>query len=296
MRLGVDLGGTKIEIVALSADGSEVVRRRVGTPANDYAATVGALTSLVLEVEEELGGRGSVGIGSPGAIVPSSGLLRNSNSTVLNGRPLKRDIERALDREVRIANDANCFALSEAVDGAGARAQIVFGVILGTGVGAGITVNRQILTGHNAVAGEWGHNPLPWSETGERPGPVCYCGKRGCIETFVSGPALAQEFGQRTGRNLTPGEIALAAARADPQALAMLALWENRLARGLAHVVNILDPDAIVLGGGLSNIDRLYENVPALIGRYVISQPVNVPLLRAAHGDSSGVRGAAWLW
>jgi fructokinase len=296
MRLGVDLGGTKIEIVALSADGSEVVRRRVGTPANDYAATVGALTSLVLEVEEELGGRGSVGIGSPGAIVPSSGLLRNSNSTVLNGRPLKRDIERALDREVRIANDANCFALSEAVDGAGARAQIVFGVILGTGVGAGITVNQQILTGHNAVAGEWGHNPLPWSETGERPGPVCYCGKRGCIETFVSGPALAQEFGQRTGRNLTPGAIALAAARADPQALAMLALWENRLARGLAHVVNILDPDAIVLGGGLSNIDRLYENVPALIGRYVISQPINVPLLRAAHGDSSGVRGAAWLW
>jgi fructokinase len=296
LRIGVDLGGTKIEIVALSAEGSEVVRRRVATPAGDYDGTVAAVASLVASVEAEIGERATVGVGSPGAIVPSTGLLRNSNSVVLNGRALKRDIESALRREIRLANDANCFALSEAVDGAGADAGVVFGVILGTGVGAGIVVDRKVLPGHNNVAGEWGHNPLPWPIAGELPGPHCYCGKRGCIETFLSGPGFAADFAKRTGRELTAMEIATAAERGDGEARDALVAYEDRLARGLAHVINLLDPDVIVLGGGLSNVTRLYENVPALIQRYAISTPVDVRLVPAARGDSSGVRGAAWLW
>jgi fructokinase len=296
VRIGVDLGGTKIEIVALSADGSEVVRRRSATPAGDYGGTVAAVASLVSSVEEEVGQRATVGVGSPGAIVPSTGLLRNSNSVVLNGTPLQRDIESALRREIRIANDANCFALSEAVDGAGAGESVVFGVILGTGVGGGIVVGRKVLPGRNNVAGEWGHNPLPWADAAEQPGPRCYCGKRGCIETFLSGPGFAADFTKRTGRERSAIEIATAGERGDREACDALAAYEDRLARGLAHVVNLIDPGIIVLGGGLSNIARLYENVPELIQRYTISAPVDVRLVPAAHGDSSGVRGAAWLW
>ena len=264
MRIGVDLGGTKIEIVA--------------------------------SVEAQTGQRATVGVGSPGAIVPSTGLLRNSNSVALNGKPLKRDLESALCREIRIANDANCFALSEAVDGAGTRESVVFGVILGTGVGGGIVVRQKVLSGRNNVAGEWGHNPLPWPHAGELPGPPCYCGKRGCIETFLSGPGFAADFAKRTGRELTAIEIVTAAEDGDNEARHTLAVYEDRLARGLAHVVNLLDPGVIVLGGGLSNIARLYDGVPALIQRYAISAPIEVRLVPAAHGDSSGVRGAAWLW
>jgi fructokinase len=296
LRIGVDLGGTKIEIVALSVDRSEIARRRIATPAGDYDGTVAAVAALVRSVEADTGQRATVGIGSPGAIVPTTGLLRNSNSVVLNGKPLKRDIESALGREIRIANDANCFALSEAVDGAGAAASVVFGVILGTGVGGGIVVGRKVVAGHNNIAGEWGHNPLPWPHPGELPGPPCYCRKRGCIETFLSGPGFAADFAKRTGHELAAREIAAAAARGDGEARNALTVYEDRLARGLAHVVNLLDPDVIVLGGGLSNIARLYDNVPALIARYAISTPVDVRLVKAAHGDSSGVRGAAWLW
>ena len=292
----MDLGGTKIEIVALSVDGSEILRRRIATPAGDYVGTVAAVASLVASVEAETGQRATVGVGSPGALVPSTGLLRNSNSVVLNGRPLKGDIESALRREIRIANDANCFALSEAVDGAGAGAGVVFGVILGTGVGGGIVVDRKVLPGHNNVAGEWGHNALPWPNAGELPGAHCYCGKRGCIETFLSGPGFAADFAKRTGRELTAMEIATAAERGDGEARDALTAYEDRLARGLAQVVNLLDPDVIVLGGGLSNIARLYDNVPALVQRYAISTPIDVRLVPAARGDSSGVRGAAWLW
>jgi fructokinase len=296
LRIGVDLGGTKIEIVALSVDGSEIVRRRIATPAGDYDGTVGAVASLVASVEAETGQRATVGVASPGAIDPSTGLLRNSNSVVLNGRSLKRDIESVLCREIRIANDANCFALSEAVDGAGAGESVVFGVILGTGVGGGIVVGGKVVPGRNNIAGEWGHNPLPWPHAGELPGRPCYCGKHGCIETFLSGPGFAAAFTKRTGRELTAIEIATAAERGDGEARDALGAYEDRLARGLAHVVNLLDPGVIVLGGGLSNIALLYDNVPALIQRYAISTPVDVRLVPAARGDSSGVRGAAWLW
>jgi fructokinase len=275
LRIGVDLGGTKIEIVALSVDGSEIVRRRIATPAGDYDGTVAAVASLVASVEAETGERATVGVGSPGAIVPGTGLLRNSNSVVLNGKPLKRDIESALHREIRIANDANCFALSEAVDGAGAGASVVFGVILGTGVGGGIVAGREVVPGHNNIAGEWGHNPLPWPRAGELPGAHCYCGKRGCIETFLSGPGFAADFTRRTGRELTAMEVATAAERGDGESRDALTVYEDR---------------------GLSNIARLYDNVPPLIQRYVISTPVDVRLVPAARGDSSGVRGAAWLW
>jgi fructokinase len=295
VKLGVDLGGTKIEGVALDANGAELVRRRVPTPVDDYEATLDTVQRLVTEVERELGRRGAIGIGTPGAIDARSGLLKNSNSTVLNGQPLRRDLERRLDREIIMANDANCFALSEAIDGAGTDAGAVFGVILGTGVGGGIVIRRCVITGRNSIAGEWGHNALPWSMPHERPGPPCYCGKRGCIETFLSGPALAKDFAARTGRTMTAAEIATAAALNDADALAAITAYENRLARGLASVVNVLDPDVIVLGGGLSNIARLYDNVPRLMESYVFSKPVDLRIVPARHGDSSGVRGAAWL-
>lgn len=296
MKIGVDLGGTKIEIVALADTGAELIRRRVATPAGDYDAIVNAIGDLVCGVESELGQEGTVGVGTPGAIDASTGLLKNSNSTVLNGKPLSRDIEARLAREIRIANDANCLALSEATDGAGAAFDVVFAAILGTGVGGGIAIHRRIIAGRNNIAGEWGHNPLPWPASGEEPGPRCYCGKRGCIETFLSGPAFAGEFRAATGRRLPPHEIAGAASSVDAEAVAALSRYEDRLARALAHVVNILDPDVIVLGGGLSNISRLYENVPCLMLRHVFSRPANVRVVRAAHGDSSGVRGAAWLY
>jgi fructokinase len=296
LRIGVDLGGTKIEIVALARDGAQLFRRRVPTPVGDYRATLDAIEALVASAESACGRSGTVGVGSPGAISPGTGLLKNSNSTVLNGKPLDADIAHRLSRSIKLANDANCLALSESVDGAGAGFRTVFGVILGTGVGGGIAIGRRVLEGRNNIAGEWGHNPLPWSHPGEGPGPPCYCGKRGCLETFLSGPALAAEFHVATRRALNAREIAAAAEAGDLQAAAALSIYEDRLARGLAHVVNVLDPDAIVIGGGLSNISRFYANLPALMAQYVFSEPVSLTIVPALHGDSSGVRGAAWLW
>ncbi len=296
MRIGIDLGGTKIEIVALAGDGSQLVRRRIPTPAGDYEATISAIAKLVFDVETESGRSATIGIGTPGAIHPATGLLQNSNSVVLNGKPLARDIAQRLGREIRMANDANCLALSEAIDGAGAGARVVFAVILGTGVGGGIAVDRRIVDGRNRIAGEWGHNPLPWMTADEAPGPVCYCGKRGCIEAFLCGPALAMEFERMAGRAITAREIAEAAGCGDPRAAAALAAYEDRLARGLAHVANILDPDVFVVGGGLSNVARLFANVPRLMQRYVFSNQAGVTILPALHGDSSGVRGAARLY
>jgi fructokinase len=296
MRIGIDLGGTKIEAIALGDDGGELFRRRVPTPAGSYPATLKAIGDLVSAIEEALGHQGSVGIGTPGAISPRTGFIKNSNSVVLNGRPLDRDLAATLARAVRLENDANCFALSEAVDGAAREASVVFGVIIGTGVGAGIVSDKHVISGRNRIAGEWGHNPLPWPRAEELPGPPCYCGKTGCIETFLSGAGLAREFRLRTGKDLTANDISSAANAGDADALAVMASYEDRLARGLAHVINIVDPDVIVLGGGLSNIERLYRNVPSLIQRYVFSDGVETPVVRALHGDSSGVRGAAWLW
>jgi fructokinase len=295
MRIGIDLGGTKIEAIALGDDGKERARRRVPTP-RDYEATLAAIPALVAEVEKETGSRGSVGIGMPGTISPATGLVKNANSVWLNGRRLAEDLTARLGRPLRFSNDANCFALSEAVDGAAAAARVVFGVIVGTGTGGGVVVDRRVLSGPNAVAGEWGHNPLPWPNDAERPGPACYCGKTGCIETFLSGPGLARDHAGACGRDLSPEEIVAAARRGDAEAEAALVRYEDRMARGLATVIDIVDPDAIVLGGGLSNLERLYANVPRLWARYVFSDRVDTPLLRPVHGDSSGVRGAAWLW
>lgn len=295
-RLGIDLGGSKIEIAAYAADGSELLRRRIATPQGDYAATVTAVAGLVEAAEAELGAAGTVGIGIPGAESRVSGLIKNANSTCLIGQPLREDLQARLQREVRLANDANCFALSEAVDGAAAGAEVVFGVILGTGCGAGVVVHGRVLQGANAIAGEWGHNPLPWPTDAERPGPACYCGKHGCIETWLSGPGLARDHLACGGAPLAADAIAAAAAAGDVQAQASLARHEERLARSLAHVINVLDPEVIVLGGGLSKLGHLYENVPRLWGRYVFSDHVATRLLPPRHGDSGGVRGAAWLW
>jgi len=301
MRIGIDLGGTKIEGIAL--DGShEVARTRVETPRDDYAATVHAIASVVAELERTAGTRGTVGVGIPGTLSPASGLVKNANSTWLIGQPLGHDLEHALAREVRIANDANCFAVSEATDGAAAGAEVVFGVIVGTGTGAGITVHGRVLTGPNGIAGEWGHNPLPWATGDESPGPPCYCGKHGCVETFLSGPALTREHERRTGRHLPAVEIATRAESGDAAAIDTMTCYEQRMAKALAAIINVLDPDVIVLGGGLSNIERLYTNVPRLWGANVLAAGDDADtrprtrLLRAAHGDSSGVRGAAWLW
>jgi len=284
LRIGVDLGGSKIEAVALAPDGRETLRKRVLTPRGDYAGTLAAVTSLVAEI-----GPGNVGVGMPGTLSRLTGLVKNANSTWLIGRPLKEDLERALARPVRLENDANCFALSEAIDGAGAGARGVFGVILGTGVGGGIVVERQLLVGRNAIAGEWGHNPLPLPGPKDLPLPRCYCGRAGCIETYLSGPGLEREHRSLTGEERSAREVALA----DGEAMQR---YVERLARALAGVVNVLDPDVIVLGGGLSNIDRLYRDVPQLWTRYIFSDHVTTRLLRNVHGDSSGVRGAAWLW
>jgi fructokinase len=295
MRLGIDLGGTKIEIIALDNGGRELLRRRVPTPPGDYAATLQAIAHLVRDAEAELGMRGRLGIGTPGALSRATGLLKNSNSVHLNGQPILHDLEALLQRKVRIANDANCFALSEATDGAAAGAPVVFGVIIGTGTGAGIVVNGFVLTGINGIAGEWGHNPLPWPTAEELPGPECYCGRRGCIETFLSGPGLMSQHHSRFGVHLNPDEIVAKALAGDAACEQSLQDYEHRLARSLAHVINILDPDVIVLGGGMSNMHRLYNNVPALWGRWVFSDRVDTRLLRNKFGDSSGVRGAAWL-
>ncbi|TXH75374.1 ROK family protein [Thiobacillus sp.] len=324
LRFGVDLGGTKIELIALDESGREILRRRVPTPQHDYPATLAAVVALVQSAEAELDHTARVGVGTPGAISPASGRMKNCNSTCLNGQPLKEDIERALNREIRLANDADCFALSESMDGAAAGANTVFGVILGTGVGGGVVVRGQLVRGPNAIAGEWGHSPLPYFQfacapsdrepTGTHPAtgeaihhpwpspreleaaPACYCGKKGCIETWLSGPGFAADHVRYGGEDLPAHEIAQLAAAGYGPCSATLARYEERLARALASVINLIDPDVIVLGGGMSNIARLYETVPKLWRRYVFSDRVDTRLVPPTFGDSSGVRGAAWLW
>jgi fructokinase len=293
LRLGIDLGGTKIEIAALAPDGAELLRRRVPTPRGDYQGTLTAICGLVLQAERELGQQGSLGIGIPGAESQLTGLIKNANSTWLIGRPLKQDLQSLLRREVRLANDANCFALSEASDGAAAGYAVVFGVILGTGVGGGIVAHGRVIAGANAIAGEWGHNRLP----GDEPEwPRCYCGRSGCVETFLSGPAMARDHAQSGAELMQPAEIAARAASGDRACEATLRRYEARFARALAVVINILDPDAIVLGGGLSNLERLYTNVPKLWLAHAFSDQLTTRFLKSRHGDASGVRGAAWLW
>ena len=296
MRIGIDLGGTKIEGIALAADGRELARVRVATPAGDYGATVAAVADMVAGLERAAGPAHSVGVGIPGTVSPATGLVKNANSTWIIGKALDRDLAAALGRPVRLANDANCFAVSEAVDGAAAGAHVVFGVILGTGAGGGIVIDGRPLTGANAIAGEWGHNPLPWPTDAERPGPRCYCGKHGCIETFVSGRGLEHDFRAASSIDLAAKSIVERASDEDPEAKTALTRYEDRLARALAGVVNILDPDVIVLGGGMSNVDRLYDTVPRLWRNWVFSDRADTPLRRNVHGDSGGVRGAAWLW
>lgn len=293
MRIGIDIGGTKIEGIALDSAGHTLFRERIPTPAGDYRGTVAAVRALVDRIEGNTNNTGSVGIGIPGAISPATGVVKNANSTCLIGQPLDRDLADALGREIRIANDADCFALSEATDGAGAAYPSVFGVILGTGVGGGIVIDGRQLSGPNAIAGEWGHNPMPGAGTEAR---ICYCGRTGCIETYLSGPALTADHFAATGQNMSPPDIAAAADRRDPDAETTMTRYETRLARALATVINIVDPAAVVLGGGLSGIGRLYRNVPELLPAYVFSDSVKTALLPPEHGDSSGVRGAAWLW
>jgi fructokinase len=296
MRIGIDLGGTKIEGIALDEAGATLARRRVATPRHDYEGTVEAMAALARSLEQEAGGRGTVGVGMPGALSPASGLVKNANSTWLIGRPLDRDLSSRLARPVRLANDANCFALSEAVDGGAAGARVVFGVIVGTGTGGGVVVERRVLTGPNAIAGEWGHNPLPWPRAEEWPGPTCYCGKTGCVECFLSGPGLARDYREATGQAVETPEIARRAQAGEAAAAAALERYEDRMARALAVVLNILDPDAVVLGGGMSQVERLYRNVPRLWQQWAFSDRVDTRLVPPVHGDASGVRGAAWLW
>ena len=296
MRIGIDLGGTKIEIIALSQAGEILARERRPTPMGDYDATVAAISELVAGVEAQCGRTGTVGVGIPGAADPATGLVKNANSVWLIGRPFERDLAQSLGRPVRIANDANCFTLSEATDGAAAGAAVVFGAILGTGVGGGIAVDGSTITGVNAIAGEWGHNPLPWPAAGETPGPDCYCGRHGCIETFLSGPGFARHHRMATGETCDPADIVRRAAAGDGPAKATLTVYAGRLARALAAVINMIDPEFIVLGGGLSNLADLYETVPKLWRPYVFSEAVATKLVPPKYGDSSGVRGAAWLW
>jgi fructokinase len=296
MRIGIDLGGTKIEALALDRDGQELVRYRIDTPREDYPATLLAMAGLVRRIEQETGSTATVGAGIPGTISSQTGLVKNANSTWLNGQPLARDLSAELAREVRVANDANCLAVSEATDGAAAGARLVFGVILGTGCGGGLAIDGMIHNGPNGVAGEWGHNPLPWPTPQEQPGPACYCGKRSCIETWVSGTGLARDFEEVTGRAMTAREIVAGLGAGDVDAVHAVERFEDRLARGLAHVINVLDPDVLVFGGGLSKVERIYANVAERLPRYVFGGEVTTALLPARYGDSSGVRGAAWLW
>lgn len=296
MRIGIDLGGTKIEALAINREGVELARHRIDTPRDDYNATIGAMVGLVHLLEQKTGLVGTVGAGIPGSISSKTGLVKNANSTWLNGRPLNRDFETALGREVRIANDANCLAVSEATDGAAAGKGVVFGVILGTGCGGGVAVNGHVHNGPNGVAGEWGHNPLPWQRPEENPGPACYCGKYGCMEMWVSGTGVALDYKQSTGKQKTTREIIADFEAGDVTAAAVVERFEDRLARGLANVINILDPDVLVLGGGLSRAKHLYESIPGRLSAYVFGGEADTPVLQAKYGDSSGVRGAAWLW
>ncbi len=297
MRIGVDLGGTKIEAVALAPSGEMLSRHRVPSPRDDYRNTIEAISALVTETERLAGiKKASVGVGIPGAMSPQTHLFKSGNSTWLIGHPIDKDLSAALGRPVRVANDANCFALSEATDGAAAGAETVFGVILGTGVGGGLVVRGRLLDGHNAIAGEWGHNPLPWLEASEHPGKLCYCGHYGCIETFLSGGGLADTYGAIAGKKIGAPEVQQAAESGEETALRAVGLYENRLSRALAHIVNIFDPDVIVLGGGVSKMSSLYADVPKLWSRWVFGREITTKLVENAHGDSSGVRGAAWLW
>ena len=293
MKIGIDLGGTKTEIVVLDDAGDCVFRHRVPTPASNYNEILTTMSQLVALAEQTVACECSVGIATPGAISPASGLLRNSNTVVMNGKPLLTDLEEMLGRQISIANDANCFALSEAVDGAGSAYQTVFGVIVGTGTGAGVVVNKQVLLGANAIAGEWGHNPLPWPHSDELPGPECYCGKRGCIETWLAGPSFSRQYSQP---GLLPPQIMDRYRQGEENARHAFKCYVDQMARAYAHVINILDPDVIVIGGGMGNITELYQQVPQVWGNYVFSDVVNTRLVPPKHGDSSGVRGAAWLW
>ncbi len=296
MRIGIDLGGTKIEIVALEANGTEILRKRVPTPEQGYDAILTTLLALVKRTEQELGTNATVGIGTPGAISPATGRIKNSNTTALNDQRLREDLELAMGRPIRMANDANCMALSEAVDGAGAGQEVVFGVIIGTGTGGGLAVGGRPIIGRNAIAGEWGHNPLPWPRDDERPGTECYCGRHGCIETFLSGAGLVRDHLAHGGVESVASEIAVMASAGDARARATVERYAERLARSLASIINVVDPDVIVLGGGLSNIADLYQLVPERWGEWVFSDRIDTELRPAMHGDSSGVRGAAWLW
>jgi fructokinase len=296
MRIGIDLGGTKIEAIALADNGEVLERRRVKSPRGDYQATVAAIVSLINGMEAQLGEEGSIGIGIPGAVSPATGLIKNANSTWLIGQPLQLDLSEALGRQVRLANDANCFTISEATDGAAAGVGTVFGVIIGTGTGGGIVVNGRLLTGINAISGEWGHNPLPWPLADELPGPDCYCGKQGCIETWLSGPGFERDYARHSGNMLPAADIVQLAEQGVHAAEATLSRYEDRMARALATVINLLDPEVIVLGGGMSNIQRLYRNIPTIWNDYIFSDEVTTRLLPPIHGDAGGVRGAAWLW
>ncbi|MGE0252473.1 MAG: ROK family protein [Dongiaceae bacterium] len=299
MRIGIDLGGTKTELIALDRkNGKELYRHRVPTPKDGYQAVIENIATLVNNAEETLGKKGSVGIGIPGTISRDTGKVKNANLLVLNGKPLDKDLEALLKRPIRVANDANCFAVSEAHDGAGAGAEVVFGVIIGTGCGGGVVVRGQAVGGINGVGGEWGHNPIPWPNKDEYPGPACYCGRSGCIEKYLSGTGFKEEFQRITGRELSTHDIIAHAENGDTQCEDALQRYEHRMAKSLAHIINVLDPDVIVLGGGMSNVARLYANVPKIWGKFVFTDNPNIPnkLLPARHGDSSGVRGAAWLW
>ena len=296
LRLGIDLGGTKIAGIALAAGGGTLAEHRALAPRHDYAATIAAVAEMVGALEQTAHGTGSIGIGMPGSLSPASGLVQNANSTWLNGQPFQRDLESRLDRAVRVANDANCFALSEAVDGAGAGARSVFGVIIGTGCGGGLVFDGALIDGPRGIGGEWGHNPLPWAEPSEHPGPKCWCGRIGCIETWVSGPGLEADHARATGSRLSTEEIAARAAAGDLAAQATLDRHASRLARGLAHVVNIFDPEVIVLGGGLSKLAHLYAALPGLVAPYVFAEQARAVVKPPVWGDAGGVRGAAWLW
>ena len=296
MKLGIDLGGSKIEILAIDQQGKECYRQRVSTPREDYSAILNCIKDLVIQAERHLSATVSVGIGTPGSLSPHSGLLRGSNTTCLNKKPLKQDLEYLLGREVRISNDANCFALSEGLDGAARDAGIVFAVIIGTGCGAGIVINKQLVNGPNRISGEWGHNPLPWPEQNELTGTTCWCGQHGCIETFLSGPAMERDYQSTTAEVKTAKEIVTLAEQGDESSQRVISRYELRMAKSLAHIINILDPHTIVLGGGMSNVQRLYDNVPRLWENFIFSDEVNTRLVPPVHGDASGVRGAAWLW